>query len=219
MTEQTQRILIGSFGWQHEGWQGSYYPADLPPEWRLGYYSNEFPLAVVTDRERALEADLPAEMAGCREDLWALVVVSAPEAEQAASLDLLSQLPRAGGVLLQLDPAQADPTTWLAQIEARFDGWPLCVDPASLLSEAWRSALRERSIGWSWNPDSDADGLSVGPLAVIRMGGESSPRQLRDSIEAGLAVNRPERHVALVIEGEPPNMETLRQAKLIEELM
>ena len=30
-------------GWDHAGWVGHYYPDDLPVEWRLSYFSNEFP--------------------------------------------------------------------------------------------------------------------------------------------------------------------------------
>lgn len=219
MTEQTHRLLIGSCGWQHEGWQDSYYPADLPPEWLLGYYSNEFPLAVITEREQALETDLPAEMADCREDLWVLVNVP-NDAGLESAVGLLQQLPRPGGVLLQLDPAaHSDPEAWLAQIAPRLNGYPLCVDPSRLLDEAWRDALRARSIGWSWNSHSDADGLALGPLAVIRVGGECSARQLREYLEAALAVSHPARDVALVLDGQPPDMETLRQAKQIEELL
>ncbi|MFP3874820.1 MAG: hypothetical protein ACLFQT_07410 [Thiohalophilus sp.] len=219
MTGQTHRILIGSCGWQHEAWQDSYYPDDLPPEWRLGYYSNEFPLAVVTERERVLETDLPGEMADCREDMWVLVSVP-DDAGLESAVDLLQQLPRQGGVLLQLDPAgHRDPEAWLAQIATRLHGQPLCVDPTRLLNEAWRDALRAHSIGWSWNAHSDADGLAFGPLAVIRMDSDGSARQLRDYLEAGLAVSRPTRNVALVIDGQPPDVETLRQARQIEELL
>ena len=219
MTGQTHRILIGSYGWQHEGWQDSYYPDDLPPEWRLGYYSNEFPLAVVTGREQAQAAELPDEMADCREDLW--VLISVPnDAGLESAVDLLQQLPRQGGLLLQVDPtAHRDPHAWLTQIAPRLNGHPLCVDPVRLLNEAWRDALRARSIGWSWNPHSDADGLALGPLAVIRVDGACSARQLRDYLEAALAVSRPTRQVVLVLDGQPPDVETLRQAKQIEELL
>ena len=34
--------IVGAFGWNHESWCGTYYPPDLPPEWRLAYYANDF---------------------------------------------------------------------------------------------------------------------------------------------------------------------------------
>lgn len=40
-------MLIAAYGWEHEAWSGSFYPDDLPPDWRLGYYANEFDAVVV----------------------------------------------------------------------------------------------------------------------------------------------------------------------------
>ena len=39
-------IDIASYGWQGTSWQG-FYPADLPEDWRLDYYSNEFNAVVI----------------------------------------------------------------------------------------------------------------------------------------------------------------------------
>ena len=36
------QMIIGSRDWRYQGWAGSFYPDDLPDEWRLGYYANEF---------------------------------------------------------------------------------------------------------------------------------------------------------------------------------
>ena len=37
-----QTINLGAYGWLHAHWLNSFYPEDLPEDWRLGYYSNEF---------------------------------------------------------------------------------------------------------------------------------------------------------------------------------
>lgn len=34
--------LLGAIGWDHPSWTGAFYPEDLPPEWRLNYYSTAF---------------------------------------------------------------------------------------------------------------------------------------------------------------------------------
>lgn len=44
-------MLIAAYGWDHAGWRGSYYPDDLPAEWRLAYYANEFRAVVVPATE------------------------------------------------------------------------------------------------------------------------------------------------------------------------
>lgn len=34
--------MIGTCGWDYDAWSGSYYPDELPQDWRFGYYSNEY---------------------------------------------------------------------------------------------------------------------------------------------------------------------------------
>lgn len=38
----TYQIYMGSTGWAHTAWQGHFYPEDLPPEWQLMFYSNNY---------------------------------------------------------------------------------------------------------------------------------------------------------------------------------
>ena len=42
-----QNINLGAYGWQHTHWQDTFYPADLPADWQLSYYSNEFNCVLV----------------------------------------------------------------------------------------------------------------------------------------------------------------------------
>ncbi len=35
-------IIVGACDWEHEHWLGCFYPDDLPEDWRLSYYANEF---------------------------------------------------------------------------------------------------------------------------------------------------------------------------------
>jgi len=46
-----QDILIGARGWNHSAWQGPFYPDDLPEDWRLSYYANEFSTVLVPEDE------------------------------------------------------------------------------------------------------------------------------------------------------------------------
>lgn len=36
------RIDIAALGWDHPEWYGPFFPEDLPEDWRLDYYANEF---------------------------------------------------------------------------------------------------------------------------------------------------------------------------------
>lgn len=38
---------VGALGWLHESWLGQFYPEDMPLEWRLAFYANEFETVLV----------------------------------------------------------------------------------------------------------------------------------------------------------------------------
>lgn len=40
-------MLLGAYGWIHDSWNGTFYPEDLPQDWQLSYYSNEFNAVLV----------------------------------------------------------------------------------------------------------------------------------------------------------------------------
>lgn len=41
-------LSVGAWGWKHPEWENDvFYPADLPADWQLSYYSNEFDVVVV----------------------------------------------------------------------------------------------------------------------------------------------------------------------------
>ena len=42
-------IRIGVCDWDHEHWLGTFYPDDLPEDWRLSYYANEFSAVLVPE--------------------------------------------------------------------------------------------------------------------------------------------------------------------------
>lgn len=43
----TVGLDIVTAGWELSGWDRSFYPDDLPPDWRLTYFSNEFPAVLI----------------------------------------------------------------------------------------------------------------------------------------------------------------------------
>jgi len=42
---------VGSYGWDHLHWQGCFFPEDLPEDWRLSYYANEYPTVLVPENK------------------------------------------------------------------------------------------------------------------------------------------------------------------------
>lgn len=224
MTIDTHRLLIGSAGWQHPEWENSYYPEDLPPDWRLGYYANEFSLAVITGREHALEDDLVAEIEECQQ-LTAVVAVNLDDADSGLTLEqavaLANRLGRqCAGIVVQCRPALLADERLSALLGGYAQQVPLCIDPrGEALPPALQARLRQQGIGWSWNAVSDSDGLDSGRLGIISIEGEFTPRQLRERVETALRFGTDDRKLALIFHGRPPSIEQIRQAKMIEELL
>ncbi|VAW61030.1 hypothetical protein MNBD_GAMMA09-460 [hydrothermal vent metagenome] len=44
-------ILLGACGWNHAHWLGDFYPHDLPQDWYLSYYANEFSAVLLPENQ------------------------------------------------------------------------------------------------------------------------------------------------------------------------
>lgn len=47
------RLDIVTCGWELPGWEREFYPADLPADWRLTFFANEFPAVMVASERWA----------------------------------------------------------------------------------------------------------------------------------------------------------------------
>ena len=48
MSDDTNdNVNVGAYGWLHPHWLGGFYHEDMPEEWQLNYYSNEFNCVLV----------------------------------------------------------------------------------------------------------------------------------------------------------------------------
>ena len=57
-SEQTPANLkLACYGWDHAHWAGHYYPDDLPEDWRLAYYANDYG-GVLVPAEYCLRDDI-----------------------------------------------------------------------------------------------------------------------------------------------------------------
>lgn len=93
-------IALGAWGWEHAAWDGSFYSEDLPREWWLTFYSNEFD-AVGLDPEAWLASDIDT-LRGWVDDTregfrFVLVLPDRPADDMAERLGVLA--PRIGSLL------------------------------------------------------------------------------------------------------------------------
>ncbi len=183
MAENTDKVLMGARGWLHPGWQDNFYPDDLPTDWQLAYYANEFPMVVIREQEwRQIDdmADLAKE---CRDDFQFLVEwpVSAATENVSDRIDKIRQLGRqCTGVIIQAGPTQAQQLTHC------------------------RSMLPDTIPCYSEGESDD----------IIKVPDGTSLKELRVVMESALLVSASST-AWVIIDGEPPDIELLRNAETL----
>ena len=111
------RLLLGTVGWERGDWLSSYYPADLPPEWRPAYYANDCACVLLKAEDwcRA-ESDTLAESL---DELGGrlLIFLEQPADESPGALSNLSLFEECPTVLLvgRPNPRHARLPQWVAQ--------------------------------------------------------------------------------------------------------
>ncbi len=102
--------LLGAIGWDHPAWNGVFYPQDLPPEWRLNYYSTAFECVYLPYASwHAASAESLAEWRHATREPFRFLLETppTPSAHDAALLAAL------GEKALLVHPRQGPPLIWL----------------------------------------------------------------------------------------------------------
>lgn len=216
-------LLIGSCGWVHSAWLVDFYPEDLPLDWRLGYYANEFPVVMVTAREWELPEANPVRWCEDTETSFRFVIeitVDPNDTIQRQRDRLTGFGERCSGIVLRINASMAV-SAINAQLDAIGNSWPVCLDFGnSGPNETVMHLLREREIGWCWHGVGTAEGLNQGALGVTRIHSqEDNPQQVRQWVETALASSTAQRQSILLFEGDPPSIAVMRQAQIIMDLL
>lgn len=101
-------LHIGSRGWLHPHWSSTFYPDDLPDEWRFLYYSNEFNCVLLPSEYwlNTEPADVAQWIGDCNDDFVFYVEIDL-DGDVARQLSLISiLLPQLSAVVIQ---AKAQP--------------------------------------------------------------------------------------------------------------
>lgn len=113
----TDRLLLGTVGWQRPAWVGGYFPTDLPPDWRLAYYANDCDCVLLPAVEWCAgeRGGLEAAVAEAPEGLMFFLEVASPASTRIE--DCLEIFPEEQTVLLtdRPIPVGGDLPQWLAQ--------------------------------------------------------------------------------------------------------
>jgi hypothetical protein len=205
----SRQLLIAARGWDHDAWMGSLYPEDLPWEWRLPYYANEF-RAVLVPFGSWVAA--PAETAlRWRNETHANFRFFLELPAGTAPAKDLSRFRRLGGIIAV---PLASPSTVASDK-------PL----TSLIADAANSG-REFRVGIQEELVS-VDALAYWTtrraieerFAATRLEPAPTLRALRRQITNFLSYAADCTLAVMILDGQPPDLSTLRQAQQIGELL
>jgi hypothetical protein len=158
---EAHRVIVGACGWDHTGWLGRFYPEDLPEDWRLSYYANEFSGVLLPEPEwRGLDA------VGCR-----------------------------------------------AMCDEVAEGFRFYLEVPERADEAIDSMPLRQGFGDHWG------GCSGGSVLVLDAAEPWDLRQLRGRIEGLLAGASADAVPALFLRGSPPDVERMRQARMLADML
>lgn len=198
-------IQIAALGWEHSGWWNGFYPDDLPEEWRLTYFANEFHAVVVPAyRWCAVDDATLRQWVGDVDSRFQFFWEIPPDIEVTAVERLLGLLADdaspPGGFVLHETPTDATHYMELtAQLRpcapaVRLPAWPGDdVEPCQL-------------AGLS-------DGLAGMVVHNLR---DAAP--LRQCLERFIPLAASEGHGLIVLTGDPPPIEGLRTLQTLVDL-
>lgn len=186
-------VLIGAGSWQSPRWEQEYYPDDLPEEWQLSYYANEFSTALI-DCHRYLGAEsldyLAEILEDCHDEFRPVLSVDSRKVTPQQAVELIDFLElldpeiginRLAGVYLQTSPGINDPLNldeWRASIPPSL---PVAVD-----HHRWLEVNEDiqQQVYPVWEPGYQAAESSNYWLAFVNV--ESAPRELAGQVQTFL---------------------------------
>lgn len=229
MTQSHTDITVAARGWAHPAWCSSFYPDDLPEDWQLSYYSNEFRAVLVPAAEFAnvdpLEVERWVEDASEEFEFYLEVEdLFTDWAKFARVAGLLGE--QFKGILLRPLKVDADLAMIASCLDAATALAPVCVllPEDTKISESGRDLLRQHRVELGWNVGDGEPAWRGGGLVVARVTGNNhyTPRQWRETIETCLRCDNEsgdKRNVLLLVEHESPEPDALRAAMMIGDML
>ena len=229
----TESLLIGTYGWEHPAWHGSFYPPELPTDWRFCFYSNRLRSVLVSaeswrvtdagqtrlwltdcDPQFRFVLELPAPLAAPATP----AMFDAHWADFCAHIEPLHG--HTAGLLLRPPAAAVPDRDSLAHALSVLTAYkPVCVD---LPSDPWRSEgisilLADAGAGRCWHADETAAPQPGGRFMVgLTSGGNA--KILRRQIEA-LGTWQHDTSLAGLFVQPPGSARMAEEARIIAEIL
>lgn len=187
---------VGAYDWQQPQWQEDYYPEEMPAEWRLTYYANEFRCALVPATQWRDEANDWSDEVN-EQFRFYFELVEPDDIQRLSTLQPAMAGTLAGAVILQ---ARDD----LVRQGARLD-LPL-----------YSVATPTDKVKPVWQMESDIQGSTLGWVPAEQIPAHARP--LRELVEAFIR-QAPVGEQASLIFDRGVRIQTLRDAMVIASLL
>jgi len=205
-----ENMRVGSYGWKHLGWRGGFYPEDLPEDWELGYYSNEFRAVMVPQSYWCVGTgyDFGGEIDDIHEDFR--FILEYPTIQTADEASLFGE---------QLDEI-ADYTAGIVFLSGQVPSADIHVSESiQRLPLYYRGELSTSGFSQSLKPVWQPEAQAVSSLAILDRE-ISDLKQLRAWLEAFAGIGEKEGTARLVVCTQPDlKTEQLQQMKTLVEIM
>jgi len=210
-------IFVGSRGVSHSAWCEGFYPDDLPLEWRLSYYSNEFSaLLLLQDDIDSLSSEEVIEWLEDLDDGFSLLYELEFDSFSALSSLPVELVRRLQGVVCTVTTAQLERLLeQTVSLPAEMLLYLRCVEGAASAEQVEQLTAR----GWQlcWQPGWPHTAACA---PILFLDGRLSLRELRVQVQQFLASDAIESDdLVLLLEGDSPSVEYLHQCQLLVDLL
>ena len=224
-------IIVTARGWSYSSWHGTLYPDDLPEDWQLSYYSNEFSAVVVPASEWVGIDTLEIErwVEDVSDEFNFFLEIEDPLTDWEHVTEIIKPLGnQLGGLLLRPVEVDADLSIVSSNIVSASQ-----LAPVSILlpdgikpNNAGKKLLKQYGVQCSWNVgEGKPDWMNsdyVSQLVVVCVAGNKNftARQWRETIETSMSMSaEKDQTVLMIMESENPKINDLRTAMMIGEMM
>ena len=189
-------VVVGARGWLHEYWMESFYPEDIPEDWRLGFYANEFNTLLVPWSQWSESVDdLEEGLEDTADDFH--LYLELPPQQQALPEHLAQIQERVTGFICR----ESEQQEWLAEIADYNIRILTPVPEDNDIFQVFASRPEDKNLGLVLMNGAKIDDLSM----------------MREQLE--MVLKTTVKRLDIIFIDEKPDMEAMQNTRMIAELM
>ena len=223
------KVLVGAANWHAQQWATDYYPDDLPTEWQLSFYANEFSTTFIScdDLDDPVRlAQLSEALAECHSGFRPVLGISQADIATGrvsrffkwlASMDEEIGVQRLAGVLLMLETAEDAAEVSRACRESIPPDLPVALDAEIDHNQEADGWMDELNVSRIWQPGQRKHGCARSWLLKISLA--ANERSLAAQLREFLATISGDAPACVIATQGYEDITTLRKLATIIELI